>query len=72
MSQASPQASAPQVSKAAAFKKQYKLTGMVISVVVMWLDYFLIHQGLIANDMGIVSGGMFVMFVGAAVAYYFG
>lgn len=72
MSQANPQTSAPQVSKAAAFKKEYKLAGMVISVVVMWLDYFLVHQGLIANDMGIITGGMIVMFVAAAIAYYFG
>jgi hypothetical protein len=72
MTQANPQTSAPQVSKAAAFKKEYKLAGMVISVIVMWLDYFLIHQGLIGNDLGIVSGGMVVMLVAAAIAYYFG
>lgn len=71
MSQAGPQTGAPQV-QAVAFKKKYKITGMVASVVVMWLDYFLVHQGLIANDMGIVSIGMVIMLVGAAIAYYFG
>ncbi len=72
MTHASPQTGAPQASQAAAFKKKYKITGMVVSVVIMWLDYFLVHQGLIANDMGIVNIGMVIMLVGAAIAYYFG
>jgi len=72
VTQASPQTGAPQASQAAVFKKKYKITGMVVSVVIMWLDYFLVHQGLVANDMGIVNIGMAIMFVGAAVAYYFG
>lgn len=71
MTQANPQAVPQQVSKAAAFKKKYKLEGMIASVIVMWLDYFFIHQGLIANDLGIVTSGMAIMFVGGAIAYYF-
>jgi hypothetical protein len=38
----------------------------------MWLDYALIHHGLVANDLGIVSVGMIIMLAAAAVAYYFG
>lgn len=72
MSQAKPQVSAPQAAKTESFKKKYKLEGMVASVIVMWVDYFFVHQGLVANDMGIVTGGMVVMLAAAAAAYYFG
>jgi hypothetical protein len=27
----------------------------------MWFDYELIHHGLVANDLGIVSAGMIIM-----------
>ncbi len=60
-----------QAPKAVAFKKKYKLEGMIASVVVMWLDYFFIHQGLVANDIGIITSGMVIMFAGGAIAYYF-
>jgi hypothetical protein len=61
-----------QAAKAQSFKSKYKLQGLIASVVVMWLDYVLIYQGLIAGDLGLVGGGMIVMFAAVAVAYYFG
>jgi hypothetical protein len=45
---------------------------MIAAVVMMWLDFAFIYQGLISNDPGIVSAGMIVMFAAAATAYYFG
>lgn len=64
-------ASAP-AAKAQSFKSKYKLQGIITSVVIMWLDYILIYQGLVAGDPGLVGGGMIVMFAAVAVAYYFG
>ena len=57
---------------AQSFKSKYKLQGTIASVVIMWLDFALVHQGLVANDPTLVGGGMIVMFVAVAVAYYFG
>jgi hypothetical protein len=71
MSQANPP-SASQTVKPASFKQIFKLHGMILAVVLMWLDYALIHHGLIANVPGAVSGGMVVMLAAAAIAYYFG
>lgn len=65
-------AASPQPAKAQSFKSRYRLHGIITSVVVMWLDYVLIHQGLVANDSGMVSAGMVIMLAAAAVAYYFG
>ena len=72
MNRTSSQTASPQAAKAQSFKSRYKLHGMITSVVVMWLDYALIHHGLITNDPGIVSAGMIIMLGAAAVAYYFG
>jgi hypothetical protein len=66
------QTAPPPAAKAPSFKSRYKLHGIIASVVVMWLDYALIHHGLVANDLGIVSAGMIIMLAAAAVAYYFG
>jgi hypothetical protein len=66
------QTASPQAANAPSFKSRYKLHGVITSVVVMWLDYALIHHGLVANDLGIVSAGMVIMVAAAAVAYYFG
>ena len=72
MSNTGSQTASPQAAKAQSFKSRYKLHGIITSVVVMWLDYALIHHGLVANDLGIVSAGMVVMLAAAAAAYYFG
>jgi hypothetical protein len=45
---------------------------MIAAVVLMWLDYALIHHGLTADVPGAVSGGMAIMLAAAVVAYYFG
>jgi hypothetical protein len=66
------QTASPQAAKAQSFKSRYKLHGIITTVVVMWLDYALIHHGLVANDLGIVSAGMIIMLAAAAGAYYFG
>jgi hypothetical protein len=66
------QTASPQAVKAQSFKSRYKLHGIITSVVVMWLDYALIHHGLVANDLGIVSAGMMIMLAAAAIAFYFG
>jgi hypothetical protein len=72
MNTTGPQTASPQAAKAQSFKSRYKLHGIITSVVVMWLDYALIHRGLVADDLGIVSAGMIIMLAAAAVAYYFG
>jgi hypothetical protein len=63
---------ASQAVKARSFKQKFKLHGMIAAVVVMWLDYVLIHYGLSANVPGAVSGGMVIMLAAAVIAYYFG
>ena len=66
-------ATAPgQGAKQQSFKSKYKLHGIITSVAVMWLDFALIHHGLVASDMAIVGAGMIVMFAAVALAYYFG
>lgn len=54
------------------FKKKYKLEGMVASVIVMWLDYGFIYNGLVNSDVTQMSIGMVIMLIGAGIAYYFG
>ena len=66
------QPASPHAAKAPSFKSRYKLHGIITAVVVMWLDYALIHHGLVANDLAIVNAGMIIMLAAAAVAYYFG
>ena len=61
----------PQAGRAQSFKSKYKLQGMIASVVVMWLDYALIHHGLVTGDIAVVGGGMLVMLAAVAIAYYF-
>lgn len=53
------------------FKKKYKLQGMVTSVILMWLDFVLIYQGLINGSSAVMATGMVVMLGATAVAYYF-
>jgi hypothetical protein len=72
MSNTGSQTASPQAAKTQSFKSRYKLHGIITAVVVMWLDYALIHHGLVANDPGIVSAGMVIMLAAAAAAYYFG
>jgi hypothetical protein len=72
MSNTRPPTASPPAVKAQSFKSRYKLHGIITSVVVMWLDYALIHHGLLVDDPGIVGAGMIVMLAAAAVAYYFG
>jgi len=56
----------------ASFKQRFKLHGMIAAVIVMWLDYVLIHYGLNANDPTAVGAGMVIMILAGAIAYYFG
>jgi hypothetical protein len=63
---------ASQSMKAGSFKQKFKLHGMIIAVVVMWLDSALIHHGLTADVPAAVSGGMVIMLAAAVIAYYFG
>lgn len=72
MSQAHTQAPPPGPGKPQAFKRRYKLQGMIAAVVLMWLDFAYIHYGLVTGDPGTVSAGMVVMLAASATAYYFG
>ncbi len=72
MSNTGSRTASPHAATAQSFKSRYKLHGIIASVVVMWLDYALIHHGLVASDLGIVSAGMIIMLAATAVAYYFG
>lgn len=54
------------------FKNRYKLQGMIAAVVLMWLDFAYLYNGLVNNDPVTTTVGMVVMFGAAAAAYYFG
>jgi hypothetical protein len=54
------------------FRSRYKLQGTIGAIVLMWLDFAYIYQGLLNGDLAAVSAGMVVMLAAAAVAYYFG
>ncbi|WP_227765396.1 hypothetical protein [Zhaonella formicivorans] len=71
MSQTHAQTGTSQVQKSEPFKKKYKLQGMVASVIIMWLDFIVIYLGLTNGNSSLMSFGMFIMFVAAAIAYYF-
>jgi hypothetical protein len=72
MSQTDAQAPSPDAARPPSFKSRYKMQGVIAAVVMMWLDFAYIYNGLITNDASTVSVGMIVMFFAAATAYYFG
>lgn len=72
MNQAEARVPPPEPVRPPSFRSRYKLQGMIAAVVLMWLDFAYLYQGLIANDPGAIGAGMIVMFGAAAVAYYFG
>lgn len=72
MSPRDSQTASPQAAKPQAFKSQYKLQGIVASVTLMWLDFAIIHHGLVANDPAVVGAGMIIMVGAVAIGYFFG
>lgn len=53
------------------FKKKYKIQGMVVAVIMMWLDFILIYLGLNSGNSFLMATGMGVMVVAAAIICYF-
>ncbi len=70
MSQTQLQTNAPQ-TQTVPFKKKYKIQGMVTSVIIMWLDFIVLYIGLNSGNSTLMAGGLGIMFVAAAIVYYF-
>jgi hypothetical protein len=59
-------------AKNPSFKAKYKLHGIITSVVIMWLDYALIHNGLTHNDPMAIGAGMAIMVLAVGIGFFFG
>lgn len=58
-------------SKSVPFRKKYKTQGMVAAAVLMWLDFPLLYNGLMHDNIGTMTIGFITMLIIACVAFYF-